>query len=122
MRSCTSIDKQRVTGVTALEALGYTFSAGDGWTRPANAGAPALGKRAADRAGLRAAILGDESAEIDPILPGKRGVFDQQHVLSIAHGVIGKIEAPHDHGIIGEHELVVHEVVRLLRLMRIKRN
>jgi hypothetical protein len=31
------IDKQRIAGVKALEALGYTFSLAEGWTLPAGA-------------------------------------------------------------------------------------
>ena len=38
----STIDKQRITAVATLEALGYTFSLTDGWTRPGNSGACTL--------------------------------------------------------------------------------
>src|SRR5262249_60226252 len=66
------------------------------------------------------AILGNELGQVGSVLPSHLSVLDQKDVLSIAHRVIREIEASHDHGVVGEHELVVHEIVGLLRLVKLE--
>src|SRR5262245_31099646 len=66
------------------------------------------------------AILGNEVGEVGSVLPRHLSVLNEEYVLSIAHCVIREIEASHDHGVVGEHELVVHEIVGLLRLAKLE--
>jgi hypothetical protein len=49
------IDKQRITAVAALEALGYTFSLAEGWTCPA--GPAESGVPAAEADAMHALLL-----------------------------------------------------------------
>ncbi len=85
---------------------------------------PSLDDGSAGRQSASARLGVKRGDALDILLVGsrQRRVANEQHVLRVAHRVIGEIEAAGHHDVVGDDELVVHEVVGLIGLVPVIRN